>query len=239
MNIPIATLLAKRGLRPVRLFLLLSFGILVLTVSAVHAEERWVTDEFEVMMRSGQNNKQRILRQLTSGTRVEALKVDEESGFTKIRHSSGEEGWVLTRYLRATPTAKLRLPATEQRLQRSEAQRVELGREVTELKKDKQGLQREVAELQSSNRSLQDQVDRITKLSSTTIQVDDQNKQLKQRLADSQQQTDALEIENRRLGSRSNREWFLVGGAVLAIGLLLGLIIPRINWRKKSSLSDF
>jgi len=239
LNISIAILLAKGGLRLVRLFLLLSFGILVLTVSAVHAEERWVTDEFEVMMRSGQNNKQRILRQLTSGTRVEALKVDEESGFTKIRHSSGEEGWVLTRYLRATPTAKLRLPATEQRLQRSEAQRVELGREVTELKKDKQGLQQEAAELQSSNRSLQDQVDRITKLSSTTIQVDDQNKQLKQRLVDSQQQTDALEIENRRLGSRSNREWFLVGGAVLAIGLLLGLIIPRINWRKKSSWSDF
>ena len=78
-----------------------------------------------------------------------------------------------------------------------------------------------------------------TKLSANTIQVDDQNIQLKQRLADSEQKILALENENDRLNSRSDREWFLVGGAVLALGLLLGLIIPRISWRKKSSWSDF
>jgi SH3 domain protein len=209
--------------------------MLLMVFGSAHAEDRWVTDEFEIMMRSGQGSKQRILRQLKSGTQVESLKVDEESGYTKIRVSSGDDGWVLTRYLRSSPTSKLQLPAVEGRLKRSETQRAELKKELTELKKERQTLQREVAELQTSNRSLQDQVNRIAKLSASTIEVDDQNTQLKKRLLDSDQQIDALEGDNQRLGSRSDREWFLVGGAVLALGLLLGLILPRINWRKKST----
>ncbi len=77
------------------------------------------------------------------------------------------------------------------------------------------------------------------KISSGTIQVDDQNRQLKQRLIESELQIDELTADNDRLASRAGREWFLIGGAVLVVGLLLGLILPRISWKKKSSWSDF
>jgi SH3 domain protein len=230
---------AERGLRSVKFLLLFSLGMLVLAVSSAQAEDRWVTDEFEIMMRSGMGSKQRIVRQLRSGTRLEVLKVDEESGYSKVRISSGDEGWVLSRYLRATQTSKLKLPAVEKKLQSTQTQNAELKKDIAGLKKERQSLQGEVAELQANNSSLQDQVDRITKLSANTIQVDDQNKQFKKRLFDSEKQIDELESNNTQLGSRADREWFLVGGAVLAIGLLLGLIIPRINWRKKSSWTDF
>jgi SH3 domain protein len=212
---------------------------LLLVVSFAHAEDRWVTDEFEVMMRSGKNNQQRILLQLRSGTRLEELEVDAESGFSRVRSASGEKGWVLTRYLQSTPTAKLRLPEAEKRLQKSDAKNKDLSTELNGLKKDKQGLQREVAELQASNRSLQNQLDRISRLSSDTIEIDNQNQLLIQQLADSQRQIDGLAADNGQLGSRADREWFLVGSAVLALGLLLGLIIPRINWRRKDSWGDF
>jgi SH3 domain protein len=230
---------AERGLRSVKFLLLFSLGMLVLAVSSAQAEDRWVTDEFEIMMRSGKGSKQRIVRQLRSGTRLEVLKVDKESGYSKVRISSGDEGWVLSRYLRATQTSKLKLPAVEKKLQSTQTQNTELKKDIAGLKKERQSLQGEVAELQANNSSLQDQVDRITKLSANTIQVDDQNKQFKKRLFDSEKQIDELESNNTQLGSRADREWFLVGGAVLAIGLLLGLIIPRINWRKKSSWTDF
>ena len=232
-------LTAEHGLRSVKFLLLFSLGMLVFVVSSAQAEDRWVTDEFEIMMRSGKGSKQRIVRQLRSGTRLEVLKVDEESGYSKVRISSGDEGWVLSRYLRATQTSKLKLPAVEKKLQSTKTQNAELKKDIAGLKKERQSLQGEVAELQANNSSLQGQVDRITKLSANTIQVDDQNRQLKKRLFDSDKQIDALESNNTQLGSRADREWFLVGGAVLAIGLLLGLIIPRINWRKKSSWTDF
>ncbi len=206
---------------------------------AASAETRWVTDEFEVMMRSGKSTKQSIVRQLKSGTALEVLEVDNESGYSRVRTSSGAEGWVLSRYLRGVPTAGLRLPELERQLRDSEAQRAKINAELTQLKQDKRTLEREIGELQSTSSSQQSKLERITRLSADTIQVDQQNTELKKRLAASEQQIERLETENQQLGSRANREWFLIGGAVLVAGLLLGLILPRISWRKKSSWSDF
>ncbi len=100
-------------------------------------------------------------------------------------------------------------------------------------------LEREIGELQATSSSQRSQLERITRLSAETIQVDQQNTELKKRLAESEQQIEKLQSENRQLASRANREWFLIGGAVLVAGLLLGLILPRISWRKKSSWGDF
>ena len=212
---------------------------LALGCATAGAEDRWVTDEFEVMMRSGKSTRQSIVRQLRSGTRVEMLEVDSESGYTRVRTGSGTEGWVLTRYLRNSPTAQLRLPDVERRLAESEAQRAKISNELAELKNSRRSLEREIGELQATSSSQRNQLDRITRLSAETIQVDQQNTELKKRLAESEQQIEKLQSENRQLASRANREWFLIGGAVLVAGLLLGLILPRISWRKKSSWSDF
>jgi SH3 domain protein len=221
-------------LQAVLIFVLLP----TLLMQAAYAEDRWVTDEFEVMMRSGKTNKQRIIKQLKSGARLELLRTDDESGFSEVRVGSGDKGWVLTRYLRSSPTAKLRLPELEGRLERSTSQNKNLRSEIDALKKANQGLQRDLSEVQTSNNSLQGQVDRITKLSSNTIRVDEENQLLQQQLADSEVTVTALQSDNANLSRRSNREWFLVGGGVLVLGLLLGLILPRISWRKKDSWSD-
>ncbi|MEE4186708.1 MAG: TIGR04211 family SH3 domain-containing protein [Gammaproteobacteria bacterium] len=214
------------------LFLLLVGGVAT-------AETRWVTDEFEVMMRSGKSTKQSIVRQLRSGSMVEVLETDAEAGYSRVQLSSGTEGWVLSRYLTSTPTARLRLPEVEKRLQASETEQAELRAALGELRAEKQDLDRQVAELQAQNSSLQSQLERITELSADTIQVDEQNNQLKLRLAEAQQRVDALQIENGQLAGRANQQWFLIGGGVLTFGLLMGLILPRISWRKKSSWSDF
>jgi len=219
-----------------RSFLLL---FLCMCTSVAVAEQRWVTDEFEIMMRSGKGNRQSIVRQLKSGTRLEVVGVDKDAGYTQVRTGSGAEGWVLSRYLLRSPTARLRVPELEQKLRESEAQRSRMDSELKELRGARRSLESEIGELQSSNSSQQSQLERITRLSADTINVDQQNIQLKQRLAENEQQIDTLEAENRQLASRANREWFLIGGAVLTAGLLLGLILPRIRWRKKSSWSDF
>jgi SH3 domain protein len=214
-------------------------AVFFLVIASAGAADKWVTDEFEVMMRSGKSNKQSIIRQLKSGTPVEAVEQDAESGYTLVRAGSGAEGWVLTRYLKSAPTARLRLPDVEQRLSRSESQRADLSNEVSSVKKERDELRRELSQLQSSNSSVQNQLERVTELSADTIQVDNQNRQLKQRLIDTESQIEELQRSNDKLSSRAGREWFLIGGAVLTVGLLLGLIIPRISWRKKSSWSDF
>jgi len=37
------------------------------------------------------------------------------------------------------------------------------------------------------------------------------------------------------LKDRSEREWFVRGAGVVIVGILIGLIVPRLKLRKKSS----
>jgi len=212
--------------------------VALLAASAAAAEDRWVTDEFEVMLRTGKSTDKAILRQLKSGTRVEALEDDKAEGYTLARTESGVEGWILTRYLQKTKTGRLQAAELQAKAEADATQLAELRSELAAVTDERQQLRDQLAELQGNYTSSSAELDRIKTLSSGAIKVDEQNKQLTLKLVENQKRVDELEAENSRLASSADRQWFLIGGAVLGAGLLLGLIIPRIRWRKKSSWSS-
>jgi SH3 domain protein len=207
-------------------------------VSAQEAENAWVTDQFEVTMRTGQDKSKTIVRMLKSGTRVERVERPPGSDYSRVRTGSGAEGWVLNRYLLTRPPARITLPDVEQRLQQAQEQRKELQQQVRILTDERTQLQRQLNDLENTGDGVQKELDDVRKLSSNVIQIDDQNQQLRQRLVDNERAVDELKAENSRLGSRSNREWFVIGAMVIMFGISVGLILPRIRWRKKSSWGD-
>ena len=207
-------------------------------VSAQAAENAWVTDQFEVTMRTGQDKSKTIVRMLKSGTRVERVERPPGSDYSRVRTGSGAEGWVLNRYLLTRPPARITLPDVEQRLQQAQEQRKELQQQVRILTDERTQLQRQLNELENTGDGVQKELADVRKLSSNVIQIDDQNQQLRQRLVDNERAVDELKAENSRLGSRSNREWFVIGAMVIMFGISVGLILPRIRWRKKSSWGD-
>jgi SH3 domain protein len=197
----------------------------LMSVSIVEAaEERWVTDRGEFTMRSGKSTSNKIIRMLKSGTRVELLETDSESGYSLVRMSTGREGWVVSRYLLKAPPALVRLPQLEK----------DLGR-VAQLSDERQALQSEVRLLSSDNKKLSAELQRIKKVSANAVKLDSENTKLRENLSSSRSRISVLEEDNRKLASKATRQWFLVGAGVLVVGLLLGLIIPRLKVRKKSS----
>ena len=46
---------------------------------------------------------------------------------------------------------------------------------------------------------------------------------------------ESTELKKAGLKDRTARDWFMVGAGVVILGMIIGLIIPRIRWRKKSS----
>jgi len=201
-------------------------------------ESRWVTDSFEVTMRNGKGNRQAIVRMLRSGTKIELLKTDEEAGYSLVKTSSGAEGWVLNRYLLKRPPARVVMPDVETRLRTSESKRKELQGKLRTIERDRDQSKRQLNSAQSSGQGLQKELDDLRRLSASAIQLDSQNKSLRRSLAETQATVEKLQIENRRLGSRANREWFIIGALVVIVGMLIGLILPRIRRRKKSSWGD-
>ena len=214
-------------------------GLLLLGMSAsAQDSNRWITDSFEVTMRTGKSTQQSIVRMLSSGTRVEVMEVDRESGYARVRTRSGTEGWVLIRYLLDEPPARVSLPGIQQQLSQSKKSQSELEQKLKAVTRERDQLRSQAGTLERSGANLQSELDEVRRLSANVIQVDEQNRQLRERLAAAEQKLTELQRENDALGNRSSREWFVVGAGVVILGMALGLILPRIRWRRKSSWSE-
>ena len=98
---------------------------------------------------------------------------------------------------------------------------------------------RTIEQLESNNASLQAQIEDISSKAANTLAIDRQNQDLQQKLTDAEIQVSVLEQEKDRLVSQSNRNWFITGSLVLLGGVLLGLVLPRMKFQRRSRYDRF
>jgi len=219
------------------IFILVSC-FLMLTGTAI-AETRYVSDTLEITMRSGKGTKFGITRMLRSGTPVEVLAVDTKSGYTQIRTKSGKEGWVLSRFLMNGRAARERLATAEKNLAELELENRKLTTSMTTLTEEKSGLETNLQELEGQSRGVNQELSEIKRTAYSALAIDSENKDLKGRMVSLERQLQTVQQENEALKDRTARDWFMVGAAVILLGIIVGLIIPKIRFRKKSSWDTF
>lgn len=76
--------------------------MLILPVSG-EAQTVYVSDEFEITLRTGPGNDHKIISMPKSGNAMEILQKGEE--WSRVRLPDGKEGWVLSRYISPTRPA--------------------------------------------------------------------------------------------------------------------------------------
>ncbi len=212
------------------------FLVLVAAISGLaQAETRYVSDRLEIQMRTGKGTQFKILRMLPSGTALEVLEVDQQNGYSRVRSAGGVEGWVLNRYLMKGKAARDRLAEAEKELARLELENRKLSGSVGELKNAKGSIDQERGSLSKENRKLSQELEAIRRTASSALAIDAENKDLKSKIVAYERQAQTLKQENEGLKDRTARDWFMVGAGVIILGMIIGLIIPRIRWRKKSS----
>jgi len=212
--------------------------LLVLTGNAL-AETRYVSDTLEITMRSGKGTGYGITRMLRSGTPVEVLEDDKETGYTHVRTSNGKEGYVLSRFLMKGQAARDRLAEAEKKLAELELENRKMETAMGSLSDEKSALEQELDKLDGQSRSVSQELAEIKRTASSALAIDSENKDLKGRVVALERQLQTLQQENEVLKDRTARDWFMVGAAVVLLGIIVGLIIPRIRWRKKSSWDTF
>ena len=217
----------------------LVFALSLGLITAAVAETRYVSDRLEIQMRTGKGTQFRILRMLPSGTALEVLETDKSSGYTRVRAPGGVEGWVLSRLLMKGQAARDKLAEAEKRLARLELENRKLNTAYDELKKEKGSTDQERGRLNKDNRKLSQELEEIRRTASSALAIDAENDELKSRIVAYERQAQTLQQENEGLKDRTARDWFMVGAGVVILGMLIGLIIPRIRWRKKSSWDTF
>jgi SH3 domain protein len=211
----------------------------VLTAGAARGEPAWVTDQFEVLIRTGPTTNNAIVRMLGSGARLEVLERDEESGYSRVRTANGTEGWVLTRYLMGEPAAREQLEQLSSELTNATAEGSSLGSQLRAIKSEYDNATRRIATLESENKTLQQQLDQIRKTAADVLAIDEQNQSLRQDLHNAETRIELLEQETDVLGKQTNRNWFITGALVLLGGIGAGLLLPHMRFQRRSRYERF
>ena len=192
---------------------------------------RYVSDELKIPLRSGASTKHRIIKFVRSGTALTVL--DEDDKFTEVKTGNGKSGWVLTEDLMNVPSGRDRLAAATKEFSTSSEQIKDLKNTIAELKSGLKEVKNEKDSLQNERTNLSNSLEDLKITAANPLSLSKKNKQLKKELDKVRDNEAMLEKDNQQLRSNVMQEWFLIGGAVSIGSLLLGLIITRINWRKK------
>lgn len=212
---------------------------LLLVMPKALAQTAWVSDEFEIMLRTGPSTSNAITLMVSSGTELEILERDAEAGFTRVRTPGGTEGWVLTRYLMSEPSAREQLAALSSQLTDATSRGTSLNSQLAAIENQYRQAEASISALESEKRDLEQQLAEIRRTAANALAINEQNESLRQQLLDAGIRVDMLEQQNRELMSQSNRYWFMAGGLVLVVGLILGLWLPRIRWQRRSRYDRF
>lgn len=213
-------------------------GWLLLCGSAAAQQTFYVDDELVVTMRGGKGTQFQIIRTLKSGTKLEVLETDEESGYSLARTNGGTEGWVLTRYLTPTPIAKQRLAAAEQKLVAQNKEIADLKSRLGEANQSRDTLKQNSSKLENENKKLLQELKHIREVSTNALALEKNNKELRERMIRVETDLQAMEQQNAVLKDRSARDWFITGTGVTILGITIGLIVPRLRVQRKSKWSE-
>lgn len=211
---------------------------LLLPVGAA-AQSAWVTDQFEITLRTGPSTSNAIELMLSSGTELTVLERDADSGYTKVRSPGGTEGWVLSRYLMNEPSAREQLEALSSQLTNATSRGSSLNTQLEGIRGEYASAQRTIETLEQQKAALEQELADIRRTASNVLSINNENTRLRDELAAAEIRIGSLEQENRELEGQTARFWFVTGAAVLVVGIILGIWLPRIRWQRRSRYDRF
>lgn len=208
--------------------------VMLSVTPTVYAETVWVSDQFEITLRSGPSTSNAIDRMLNSGTQLEVLERDAESGYARVRTNAGTEGWVLIRYLMNEASAREQLATLTGQLTSANSEGNSLESQLVAIKSEHDSATRSIATLEGQKQRLEQELNEIKRTAANVLAINNQNKDLREQLAAAEIQAATLEQQNRELSGQSTRYWFMAGALVLIFGMILGLWLPRVRWKRGS-----
>lgn len=197
--------------------------------------QKYITDEFEVTLRSGTSTSNEILMLLKSGEPVTLLEEDLISQYSLVKAENGKQGYVLSRYLVDTPSARQRLFSLQQATATQNQEYQSLQAQVSNLQADLSNQLANNENLKSSLRFSEEELERVSLAAENSLDIIEKNRIMEATIAELQQQQSLLSDENTALKDATKMDWFLRGGAVSLIAFLIGILVTRIRWKKQDS----
>ncbi|EOB3110945.1 TIGR04211 family SH3 domain-containing protein [Yersinia enterocolitica] len=189
---------------------------LTLSLSAYAEEKRYISDELDTYVHSGPGNQYRIVGTLKGGDEVTLISVNDGTNYGQIRDSKGKTTWIPLDQLSETPSLRVRVPDLEQQVKT---------------------LTDKLANIDNSwNQRTAEMQQKVAASDSVISELQKENESLKNQLVVAQKKVNAINLQLDDKQRTIILQWFMYGGGVAGIGLLLGLILPHlIPSRKKNN----
>ena len=188
---------------------LLSAVLLGASTQAFAAD--YIAENLSTYMRKGAGNQFKISGSIQADP---VTVLDKKDNFVLIRDSRNREGWVLASEISQTASPRELIPQLQQEVQTLTAK----------LKNMDSDWQRRTAEMQRRSQDAEKQSSNLF----------EENAQLKRELEIVKNKNRNLEIMQDAEKRTIAIQYFIYGGSVLVVGLLLGLIIPIILPKRRS-----
>jgi len=208
--------------------------LLSILTGPLHAQTvRYVTDSLRLETRQGPSTTHRITHMLSSGARVTVLEEDAETGYSRVALGDGTEVWILTRFLMEEPAARAQLAEAVENFAREREIARDLASQLETLGQTAGEIEQSRSELAKDKKLLQTELAQIKQAAADTLAINERNQSLTSQLQKLTTDLDAAQQRNRALKERSERDWFIAGAGVLLGGMILGLVIPKIRWKRR------
>jgi len=214
--------------------LLLAAGLILATAAHAHSQNAYyVSDSFEVTLRTGPTLQHKILRMMPTGARLELV---ENQGEWSLVKYNDQEGYVQSRFVTGELPKEIvirnlqrRTEQLEQRTTQATSQSSTLGNENRELKvalekatSDLARIQKEFSELRADAAGV---LDLKQNYEATRTQLETMTSEAEQ-----------LKAMNKELRSDATLRWFMSGAGIVVCSWLVGFMLGRSGRKRKSML---
>ena len=174
-----------------------------------HADEkRYVSDELNTWVRSGPGDNYRLAGTVNAGEEVTLLQTNDATQYGQVRDSNGRTAWIPLKELTATPSLRTRVPDLENQVKTL----------TDKLNNIDTTWNQRTAEMQK----------KVAQSDSVINGLKNENQKLKNELIVAQKKVNAANLQLDDKQRTIIMQWFMYGGGVLGMGLLLGLVLPHI-----------
>ncbi|RLA06204.1 MAG: TIGR04211 family SH3 domain-containing protein [Gammaproteobacteria bacterium] len=202
-------------------------ALLLCTTATLLAETLYVSDDLRITMRNGKSTRHNVIQTLTSGTAVEVLETDKSAGYTLIRLKNGKKGWALSRYLMRQPIARDRLASVQKNLTKTQE-------ELAELKPISQQQALQIEALSQERDELAASLKQLRLQTADSVALIEKDERLQLEVATLTESNTTLRQRVDVLSGDQRLRWFMYGGGVMGIGILFGLILPKLRIQRKA-----
>ena len=195
--------------------------VLLALPAAAAAETAYVSENFEITMRTGPGTERKIISLVQSGRALEVLEQGEE--WSLVRAPNGKEGWVLNRYLTTSQPSAMVLERVRQDYDVLNAKYNELKEKYDSLSAQKKVSDADLSQSSQDLNELSAAYENLKKESADFLKLKKQYEKTAADLEAEKNRSSELDDENMQMKRNRIIQWVWTGGGIMLLGFFLGL----------------